>query len=90
MSLSTYTLDWFDVARKDLHIQYGLQSVGETQFGTIYWSLDSVVQGIPAFTKIVRNPGLGIDNTVSLIDNLILEHVHSECINLSLDASHLV
>ncbi|KAI9510814.1 hypothetical protein F5148DRAFT_1274586 [Russula earlei] len=64
MGLSTYTLDWFDVARKDLHIQRGLQSVGETRFGTIYWSLDSVVQGIPAFTKIVRNPGLGIDNAM--------------------------
>ncbi|KAI9432864.1 hypothetical protein F5148DRAFT_1278703 [Russula earlei] len=66
MGLSTYTLDWFDVARKDLHIQHGLQSVGETRFGTIYWSLDSVVQGIPAFTKIVRNPGLGIDNARDL------------------------
>lgn len=77
MSLSTYTLDWFDAARKDLYIQCGLQSVGETRFGTIYWSLDSVVQGIPAFTKIVRNPCLGIDNTVSWIDNLRLDHIYS-------------
>ncbi|KAI9448662.1 hypothetical protein F5148DRAFT_1278106 [Russula earlei] len=64
MGLSTYTLDWFDVACKDLHIQHGLQSVGETRFGTIYWSLDSVVQGIPVFMKIIHNPGLGIDNTM--------------------------
>lgn len=62
MSLSSYTLDWFDVAHKELHIQRGLQSVGETQFGSIYWSLDSIVQGTPAFTKIVRNADLGIDN----------------------------
>ncbi|KAI9439496.1 hypothetical protein F5148DRAFT_1293675 [Russula earlei] len=71
MGLSTYTLDWFDVAHKDLHIQHSLQSVGETRFGTIYWSLDSAVQGIPAFTKIVSNPGLGIDNAMlhTLFDN---------------------
>ncbi|KAF8227084.1 hypothetical protein L208DRAFT_333319 [Tricholoma matsutake] len=62
MSLSSYTLDWFDVAHKELHIQRGLQSVGETRFGSIYWSLDSIVQGTPAFTKIVRNADLGIDN----------------------------
>lgn len=69
MSLSMYTLDWFDVAHWELHIQQGLQSVGKTQFGTIYWSLDSVVQGIPAFTKIVHNADLGIDNLVSWADN---------------------
>lgn len=69
MSLSSYTLDWFDVAHKELHIQRGLQSVGETRFSTIYWSLDSVVQGVPAFTKIVRNADLGIDNPVSCTNN---------------------
>ncbi|KAI9452027.1 hypothetical protein F5148DRAFT_1277633 [Russula earlei] len=71
MGVSTYTLDWFDVACKDLHIQCGLHSVGETRFGTIYWSLNSVVQGIPVFTKIICNPGLGIDNAMlhTLFDN---------------------
>ncbi|KAJ7718219.1 hypothetical protein B0H14DRAFT_2643410 [Mycena olivaceomarginata] len=62
MSLSTYTLDWFDAARKELWISRGLQSVGETRFGTIYWSLDSIERGIPAFTSIVRNPALGIES----------------------------
>ena len=65
MSLSSYTLDWFDVARKELYIQRSLQSVGETRFGSIYWSLDSVVQGIPAFTIIVCKSDLSIDNMVS-------------------------
>jgi len=68
MSLSSYTLDWFDVAHKELHIQQGLQSVGETQFGMTYWSLDSIVQGTPTFTKIVHNADLGIDNLVSFTD----------------------
>ncbi|KAJ7231085.1 hypothetical protein C8J57DRAFT_1092056, partial [Mycena rebaudengoi] len=49
-------------SRKDCGISRGLQSVGETRFATIYWSLDSILRGIPAFVKIVRNPLLGIDN----------------------------
>lgn len=64
MSLSTYTLDYFDMARKELNISRGLVSVGETRFATIYWSLDSVLQGIPAFTKIIQNRSLGIDSEV--------------------------
>ncbi|KAG6874765.1 hypothetical protein C0992_006641, partial [Termitomyces sp. T32_za158] len=62
MSLSTYTLDCFDMAREDLHIPRGLQSIGETRFGSIYWSLDSVLQGIPAFKRIVRDRELGIES----------------------------
>ncbi|KAJ7746234.1 hypothetical protein B0H14DRAFT_3605957 [Mycena olivaceomarginata] len=49
MSLSTYSQDWFDLARKELNISRGLESVGETRFATIYWSLDSTLRGIPAF-----------------------------------------
>ncbi|KAJ7237403.1 hypothetical protein C8J57DRAFT_1568538 [Mycena rebaudengoi] len=64
MSLSTYSHDWFDTAREELKISRGLQSVGETRFGTIYWSLDSILRGIPAFISIVRNPKLGIESEV--------------------------
>ncbi|KAJ7218580.1 hypothetical protein GGX14DRAFT_390347 [Mycena pura] len=38
MSLSSYSQDWFDVARKELGITRGLQSVAETRFGSIYWN----------------------------------------------------
>ncbi|KAJ7079037.1 hypothetical protein C8R43DRAFT_1092890 [Mycena crocata] len=62
MSLSSYTRDWFDVARKELGISRGLESIGDTRFGTIYWSLESISRGIPAFVSIVRNPALGIDS----------------------------
>lgn len=65
MSLSSYTLDHFDVARKELHIARGLQSIGETRFATIYWSLDSVLQGIPPFVKIIQDKSLGIESDVS-------------------------
>ncbi|KJA16151.1 hypothetical protein HYPSUDRAFT_71581 [Hypholoma sublateritium FD-334 SS-4] len=64
MSLSSYTLDHFDVARKELNITRGLQLIGETCFGTIYWSLDSVLQGIPPFVKIIQDKSLGIESDV--------------------------
>ena len=64
MSLSSYSQDWFDTSRAELGISRGLESVGETRFATIYWSLDSVLRGIPSFVSIVRNPALGIDSEV--------------------------
>ena len=68
MALSTYTLDFFDLARKELKIGCGLQSVGETCFATIYWSLDSVLTGFPAFEKIARKYHInGIDSHVCKI-----------------------
>jgi hypothetical protein len=66
MSLSSYSQDWFDLARKSLDISRGLESVGETRFATIYWSLDSTLRGIPAFMSIVRNPKAGIDSEVTI------------------------
>jgi len=66
MSFSTYTLDFFDLAREELGIGRGLQSIGETRFLIIYWSIDSVLQGFPAFTKIARERiKNGIDSEVS-------------------------
>lgn len=67
MSLSTYTQDYYDVARRELKIGRGLQSVGETRFATIYWSVDSVLQGYEAFKQIVRNPDIGIENAVRTV-----------------------
>lgn len=71
MSLSTYTLAYFDEAREDLHIDRGLMSIGETGFGSIYWSLNSVLDGIPAFQQIMSNQHeIGIDGEVG---NLLSE-----------------
>ena len=65
MAMSTYTLDFFDLAREELNIGRGLQSIGETRFATIYWSLESVLIGFPAFEKIAREHYLnGIDSDV--------------------------
>ncbi|KAF8902221.1 ribonuclease H-like domain-containing protein, partial [Gymnopilus junonius] len=64
MSLSSYTLVYFDEAREDLHIERGLISIGETRFGSIYWSLNSVLDGMPAFKKVMQEQSLGIDSEV--------------------------
>jgi hypothetical protein len=77
MSLSTYSHDWFDTAREELKISRGLQSVGETRFGTIYWSLDSILRGIPAFISIVRNPKLGIESEVRDRGPVIVRRTHA-------------
>lgn len=72
MSLSTYTLDYFDLARKELNISRGLQSIGDTRFATIYWSLQSVVDGFPAFEKIARDSHInGIDSEVCVSPNIL-------------------
>jgi hypothetical protein len=67
MSLSSYALAYFDEARKDLHIERGLISIGETRFGSIYWSLNSVLDGIPAFKHVVQDRSLGIESEVGIL-----------------------
>lgn len=64
MSLSTYTLDHYNSVRKEKNIPRGLQSIGETRFATIYWSLESVLAGIDVFAEITRSRTLGIDSEV--------------------------
>lgn len=68
MSLSSYTLAYFDEAREDLHIERGLISIGETRFGSIYWSLNSVLDGMPAFKHIMREHStIGIESEVRIL-----------------------
>ena len=38
-----------------LRICHGLEHIGETQFGTIYWSALSVQHGLPAFAALVES-----------------------------------
>ena len=65
MAMSTYTLDFYDLACEELNIGCGLQSIGETRFVTIHWSLESVLVGFPAFEKIACEHYLnGIDSDV--------------------------
>jgi hypothetical protein len=61
MNKSTYTLEHFDYHRKKLGIGRGLETIGETRFGMIYWSGKSVQRGLPAFRAIISDEALGID-----------------------------
>ncbi|KAK1223490.1 hypothetical protein PQX77_013648 [Marasmius sp. AFHP31] len=62
MSQSTYARDHFDFERGQLKIARGLEAVTDHRFGTIYWSAESVMRGIPAFTNIARDAGIGLTN----------------------------
>ena len=68
MSLSSYTLAYFDEAHEHLHIERGLISIRETRFGSIYWSLNSVLDGMLAFKQIMwEHISLGIESEVCIL-----------------------
>jgi len=54
MSRSTYTMEHFNHQRARLGIRQGLEYIGETRFGTIYWSALSVQRGLPAFAALAE------------------------------------
>lgn len=65
MSRSGYATEHYNHERSKLGITRGLEAIGDTCFGTIYWAGKSVQRGLPAFQAIVENEALGIDITVS-------------------------
>ncbi len=65
LSKSHYTVEHFNDARRDLQIGRGLEAVGDTRFGTLYWSLQSIRRGFPALRSIVAKPHLDVDIGVS-------------------------
>jgi hypothetical protein len=55
----------FDAARCELKIKRGVVSMSNTWFGTVYWLLKSVLEGVPAFKRIAAEAdfnGLDEDN----------------------------
>jgi hypothetical protein len=48
-------------------IHRGLESIGETRFGTLYWSGQSILRGLPALKEIIANEALQIHIPVSVI-----------------------
>lgn len=61
MSRSTYALDWFDYERIEQDIPRGLETIGETRFGAIYWSIESVLRGSQALKSVAQKPEYAID-----------------------------
>ena len=73
MSLSSFTLDYFDLARQELHINRGLIAIGETP----YW-LAVVAQLRDLITRDVHGK---YSNTVKEKIRQIANHRFSELIN---------
>ena len=65
MNKSTYSMEHFDYQRKKMKITRGIESIGETRFGTLYWSGKSVLRGLPALKVISADEELQINITVS-------------------------
>ena len=65
MSRSAYAMEHFDHQRDVLGISRGLEAIGDTRFGTIYWAGRSIQRCLPAFRAIVENESLGINISVS-------------------------
>lgn len=78
MSRSSYTMEHYDQKRADLGISRGLEAIGDTRFGTIYWAALSIQRGLPAFQAVVEDTDLGIDIAVSL--QLFAQHDDSNLI----------
>lgn len=76
MSRSSYAMEHFDYQRNQLGIARGLEGIGETQFGTIYWAGRSLQRGLPALRAIVEDENLGINITVCTT----IYHCHSKVI----------
>jgi hypothetical protein len=56
-----WAMEHLERARRRLNITRGLESIGETRFGTIYWSAASVHRCLPALREIVGDKTLGIE-----------------------------
>jgi hypothetical protein len=61
MSHSTFAAEHFNHQRALLNIGRGLEAIGDTRFGTLYWAALSVQRGIPAFQAIIEDENLGIE-----------------------------
>ena len=58
-------MEHFNYQRKKMGISRGLETIGETRFGTLYWSGKSVLRGLPALKAIAADEELQIKITVS-------------------------
>jgi len=59
-------MECFDHQRAKMGIGCGLETIGDTRFGTIYWSGESVMRGLPAFRVIIEDEALQIHIVVSV------------------------
>ncbi|OJA15131.1 hypothetical protein AZE42_12680, partial [Rhizopogon vesiculosus] len=70
MSRSGYAMEHYDHKRAGLGITRGLEAIGDTRFGTIYWAALSVQRGLPAFQALVADTRLSIE--ISSLNDLFI------------------
>jgi hypothetical protein len=58
-------MEHFDYQRKKMEISRGLEMIGETRFGTLYWSGKSILRGLPVLKAITAIEELQITIPVS-------------------------
>ncbi|KAF6756529.1 ribonuclease H-like domain-containing protein [Ephemerocybe angulata] len=61
MSSSTFTRDLFDAERKEMGIAKGLLTMSDTRFGSVFWSIDSVLVGYPALKRVGTDMTNGLE-----------------------------
>ena len=64
MSHSSYAMEHFNHQLDQLHIMRGLEAIGNTQFGAIYWAGRSIQCCLLAFCAIVEDESLGVNISV--------------------------
>ena len=64
MSKSTFTKEQYNHTCQQMGLGCRLESIGKTCFGTLYWSSESLLQGLPAMRRILADDSLGIDIVV--------------------------
>jgi hypothetical protein len=57
-------MEHFDYQRSKMGISRGLETIGETRFGTMYWSGMSVLRGLPALKVITADEALQVNIVV--------------------------
>lgn len=62
---STESAIRLEESRKLLHINRGLEKIGKTQFGSVYWSAKSLRRCLPAIREIVCDTEDPVNITVS-------------------------
>ncbi|KAI6138645.1 hypothetical protein BKA82DRAFT_934275 [Pisolithus tinctorius] len=60
MSHSMYVMEQFNHIHSQLGLSCGLESIGDTHFGTLFWVALSIQHNLQAFQTIVEDPSLGI------------------------------
>ncbi|KAJ7307791.1 ribonuclease H-like domain-containing protein [Mycena albidolilacea] len=72
-SHSTYSATDLDALRVIFEINKGLEAIGKTRFGTIYWSGYSLIRCVPAINNLIDNGPLAWFKQMRTFQNFMLE-----------------